>query len=256
MTRTYFVRRPPGGSHGFSLLEILVAMGILLLLCGAMYSQMNTLQQRNRTEQVKLDSIQEARDFVDQFFRDINQVGYPNGRMFDTASSGWNPALSTPLMNDSRAAAGIVRINTTDIMFEGALSGNGTVQSVRYMVNGSGACGFCLERSQVDKVTGSPLGQGVNWGTEINDVANSDVVFSYFTTTGAQIPASSLPLDISTVNGAQTIASIKTIQINLRITNPAVVDPKTQEPIEMTFEGEVSVNNCSLAANLQPMSCF
>jgi prepilin-type N-terminal cleavage/methylation domain-containing protein len=242
--------------RGFSLVEILMALAILVLLCGAIYSQIGTLQQRNRTEQVKLDSIQEARDFVDQFFRDINQVGYPNGRMIDITSAFWNPALSNPLVNDSRLAAGIVKIDNNEIWFEGDLNGSGTVQSIDYKINGSGACAACLQRSQVNKVTGSPTGQAQNWGTEINDIANTTPIFSYFDTTGTQIPASQLPLDISTAGGAQAIATIKTVQINLRITNPIVVDPKTRQPIEMTFQGEVSINNCSLAASLQPMSCF
>jgi type II secretory pathway pseudopilin PulG len=258
MTRPCLARKSAAaaGICGFSLVEILVALSILVFLCGSIYTQIGTLQQRNRTEQVKLDCIQEARDFVDQFFRDINQAGYPNGRMIDTASPSWSPALSSPLVNDSRLAAGIVKIDSNEIWFEGDLNGSGTVQSIDYKINGSGTCASCLQRSQVDKATGSPTGQSQNWGTEINDIANTTPIFSYFDTTGTQIPPSHLPLDISTAAGAQTIATVKTVQINLRITNPAVVDPKTRQPIEMTFQGEVSINNCSLAANLQSMSCF
>jgi prepilin-type N-terminal cleavage/methylation domain-containing protein len=256
MTRPCLARKSAAaGIRGFSLVEVLMALAILGFLCGAIFLQIEALQQRNRTEQVKLDSIQQVRDFEDQFFRDINQVGYPNGRMIDTSSALWNPALSNPLVNDRRLAAGIVKIDSNEIWFEGDLNGNGTVQSVHYMVNGSGACTACLQRSQVDKATGSPTGQAQNWGTEINDVANT-TIFSYFDTTGIQIPASKLPLDISTAAGAQTIATIKTVQMNLRITNPLVVDPKTRQPIEMTFQGEIAINNCSLAANFQPMSCF
>jgi hypothetical protein len=34
-----------------------------------------------------------------------------------------------------------------------------------------------------------------------------------------------------------------------------VMDPKTHQPIETNFEGEVSLNNCSMAASGAPMSC-
>jgi len=257
MTRRRFTSRSAvTRSRGFSLIEVLVVVGILGLILGSIFSMIGSVQQRARTEQVKVDYMQEARDFVDQFFRDINQVGYPNGRMIDTTSTQWVPPLPvppTPLVNDNRVAAGLVKIDAQEIWFKGDVYGSGTVQSIRYTVNGSTACLQCLERSQVNKVSASPVtGQPPNWGTEVNDVQNP-VIFTYFDTNGAQVFG---PLDISTAAGAQKIATIKTVQINLRITNPAVIDPKTKQPIEMTFEGEVSINNCSLAAQSQPMSCF
>jgi len=43
--------------------------------------------------------------------------------------------------------------------------------------------------------------------------------------------------------------------VSLLIRNPAVLDPKTKQPIETTFEGEVSLNNCSMAASGAVMSC-
>ena len=55
--------------------------------------------------------------------------------------------------------------------------------------------------------------------------------------------------------GAGTLADIKTIQINLTIRNNNVVDQKTHQPIETSFEGEVSLNNCSMAATGMNMSC-
>jgi hypothetical protein len=81
------------------------------------------------------------------------------------------------------------------------------------------------------------------------------IIFTYFRTDGTQVPSASLPLDISTLAGAQTLASIKTIKISLLISNPVVVDMKTNKAIQTSFEGEVSLNNCSMAALSQPMSC-
>lgn len=238
---------------GFTLLEMMVVILILGIIIGAVFSQMGTAQQRMSTEQVKLDDFQQARDFVDQFFRDINQIGDPNFRLFDTTGGTWSPALASPLINDSRFAIGLVKIDNNSIQFEGTVNGIGNVQSVIYMVNGSGACTLCLQRSQVDKITANPLtGQATNWGTEVNDVA-SNPIFKYFLADGTQI--TTLPVDISTTSGAQTIAGIKTIQINLTIRNPQVMDQKTGQPIETTFEGEVSLNNCSMAASGQALSC-
>jgi prepilin-type N-terminal cleavage/methylation domain-containing protein len=246
---------------GFSLLEMMVVLLILGIVSAGLFVQINNAEQRAYSEQVKLDNFQEARDFVDQFFRDINEIGYPNSRMVDTTSLSWSPALTTQAaytwgnayINDNRLAMGLVKIDANEIQFEGDINGNGTVQSMMYMINGSGNCGLCLQRSQVAKVSGNPLtGQTQNWGTETNDVI-SNPIFSYFQANGTQITA--LPVDISTSSGAQTIASIKTIKISLVIRNNAVVDPKTGQPIETVLEGEVSLNNCSMAASGQPMSC-
>jgi prepilin-type N-terminal cleavage/methylation domain-containing protein len=240
--------------HGFSLLEMMLSMLILTLVMGVVFEQLGAAQYRTSNEQSKLDDFQQVRDFVDQFFRDINQIGVPNSRMFDLAGGTFTPALASPVINDSRFAIGLVKIDNNMIQFEASVNGISTVQSIQYMINGSGTCTLCLQRSQVDKVTGSPLtGQSSpNWGTEVNDLV-SNPIFTYFDTTGAQITG--LPVDIGTTAGANTIATVKTIQINLRVNDPTVIDLQTGKPIEGVFEGEVSLNNCSMASNGQAMSC-
>ena len=70
--------------HGFSLIEMMLVVAIMGVISAGILSQMNEAQQRGYSEQVKLDNFQEARDFVDQFFRDINQIAYPSSRLVDT----------------------------------------------------------------------------------------------------------------------------------------------------------------------------
>jgi prepilin-type N-terminal cleavage/methylation domain-containing protein len=239
--------------YGFSLLEMMLSMLILTLVMGVVFEQLGTAQYRTANEQSKLDDFQQVRDFVDQFFRDINQIGDPNSRIFDLSGGTWSPALASPVINDSRFAIGLVKIDNNMIQFEASVNGISTVQSIQYMVNGSGSCSLCLQRSQADKVNGSPVtAQNTNWGTEVNDVV-SNPIFKYFDTTGALITG--LPIDVSTTAGANTIATVKTVQINLRVNDPNVIDLQTGKPVEGVFEGEVSLNNCSMASNGQAMSC-
>jgi hypothetical protein len=142
-------------------------------------------------------------------------------------------------------AVGLVKIDSNSIWFEGDVNGTGVVQSVQYMINGANlaVCTLCLQRSSVDKVNGTaPWSQSASWGTEVNDVITSPI-FTYFDTSGAAVTA--LPADMS--SNAAVIASIKTIHISLTIQNNAIVDPKTQQPIQTSFQGEVSLNNCSMA---------
>jgi prepilin-type N-terminal cleavage/methylation domain-containing protein len=62
---------------GFTLLELLAALGIFLLVTGAAFTLLTSSQQRYQTDSQVLTSFQEARLGLDQMVRDINDSGYP-----------------------------------------------------------------------------------------------------------------------------------------------------------------------------------
>ena len=86
------------------------------------------------------------------------------------------------------------------------------------------------------------------------DVISTNPVFKFYQYDGTLIDPTG-GIDYTTAAGAQKLASIKTIQISLTIRNNAVMDQKNHLPIETSFEGEVSLNNCSMVATGYPMSC-
>lgn len=238
-------------ARGASVLELMVGLLILGVVTAGIFSQLNAATQRIATEQVKVDNFDEARDFVDQFFRDINEIGYPDGHIVTSL-------LATPI-DDPRIAVGLVQINTNSIWFEGDVNGSGVVQEVQYMVNGSGTCTLCFQRSAIAKVQGDPVtGQtAASWGTEVNDLVLTNPIFTYYNASGTQLTIPSGGANIDTAAGQALLVQVKTIHISLTIQNSAIMDPKTGQPIQTSFEGEVSLNNCSLATNgVSPMSCF
>jgi len=142
---------------GFTLIELLIVIAVLATVTGGIFLQLNTAQQRLSTEQVKVDNFDEARDFVDQFFRDINQIGYPNGHMVNFLS----PTLTTA-QQDTRVAVGLVKIDGNAIWFEGEVGGTGVVQSVNDAL-----------AEQPELVNRDPYGEG--WMFEVRCADPSEI---------------------------------------------------------------------------------
>src|SRR5262245_28918003 len=117
---------------GFSLIELMVSILILMIIMGAIFGQIDFVQKRYRSEEVKLDMFQTAREFVDQMTRDIHQAGFPNGKLYSDLDSVSDPANFTPYAMDDRNAVGIYYISPTEIRFQGDVNGDGVVDSVAY----------------------------------------------------------------------------------------------------------------------------
>lgn len=64
-------------ASGFTLLELMVAMALLLVISAAVISLLNTATARYNSQQQQLDALQDARVGMDQLSRDIHRAGYP-----------------------------------------------------------------------------------------------------------------------------------------------------------------------------------
>ena len=160
---------------GFTLIETLVTVGVLVLVLGIVFSYIGRLQRVYKTEETKVDATQEARTVLDSMERELHQAGFPGHNM-------WGPnVLNVPVINDARNAVGIVKISPSDLWFEGDTDNDGRVESIRYtLMDAAGAavtaastCPCSLQRSQVLKANGAPTGQATNYVVALDNVINS-----------------------------------------------------------------------------------
>jgi type II secretory pathway pseudopilin PulG len=169
---------------GFSLLEMVIVCAILMIVLASIFSGVNSAIQRSQAEQVKVDLVQEGREFIDEFERDLHQAGYPNCRMVSV--SGNNCPADTATANtleadSSTVAAGIAYLSSSKIIFEGDVNGDGAVDSVTYqLVDSAGAnppagtCPCSIQRSQIPKVQGTHPGlQTPVFTQELQNIVNS-----------------------------------------------------------------------------------
>jgi prepilin-type N-terminal cleavage/methylation domain-containing protein len=94
--------RSNDSQRGFSLIELLVALGIFLVITGAAFTLLSSSQQRYQTDSQVLTSFQEARLGLDQIVRDIDDAGYPppsfvgtDSTKFTSSPFGWSPGYPT-----------------------------------------------------------------------------------------------------------------------------------------------------------------
>src|SRR5262245_51549988 len=163
--------------QGFSLLELLIALGVFTFIVGGIFSNLSQSQIRYQFEQEVAEVQQSARNAVDIMEREIKLAGFPKATYYDSALN-WTSA------NSERVSAGFITMNATSLSFEADVEEDGIVELVQYRLN-SGV----LERSTVDK----PAGGGTpasSWKTLANNV--SALTFTYYTSTGAVTADTSL----------------------------------------------------------------
>lgn len=213
------------GARGFTLLEMLISLLILAVVSGAVFAQINRMQQRSTSEAIKVDMSQQAREFLNQTVRDLHMAGYPNASMY-----------SNPLAYPSKVAAGLVSVSLTQILLEGDVNNDGNVYSVKiwYVANDPNDSNCpCIRRSAIAKIDADSFSQptATNY-TETQFVLppgtgagqSGEDLFTYYDQNGNAVVIGS-GTDISTPAGQTLISSIKTVKTNLSLLSTR--DPET-----------------------------
>ena len=209
---------PGSPARGYTLLELMMSLFILALVTGAVFEQINQMQKRSNSEAMKVDLGQEAREFVDQTVSDLHMSGYPGVSMY----------TNRPAPDSTVLAAGLVSVSPTQILFEGDVNNDGQVYSVNivYVPNDPNDANCpCVRRSALPKAPGGSLNQPLaGTYTETEHVfapgtgagQSGEDLFAYYDQSGNLVNIG-LGTDISTPAGAATIATIKTVKINLSL---------------------------------------
>ena len=143
--------------QGFTMIEMLVTMTVLVAILGIVFSYIGRLQKTYKAEETKVDATQEARTFFDSLQRELHSAGFPNHNMYGTG------ILNATAANDSKNAVGLVSVTKWDLTFEGDVDGDGIVEDVRYtlldsagnIATSASTCPCTLQRTQVQKVNGT-----------------------------------------------------------------------------------------------------
>lgn len=230
------------GSTGFTLMEVLVSLLILVTVTGAVFEQINSMQKKSASEAVNVDLTQQARDFMGQTIRDLHMAGYPTASMYSV----------DPLARPSMVANRLVRVSPTEILLEGDVNNDGAVESVdiSYVASDPNDPNCpCIRRSAQAKIDADSLSQPTNLNyTETQQVfpprtqasLSGEYLFEYFDQNGNTVDLST-GNDLSTAQGAINLANIKTVKINLSLlTNQR--DPVTGNFVRTSMSASSRLN--------------
>jgi len=260
---------------GFSLIEMLVSVGVLMIILGAVFNYAGRLQTLYKSQETNVDATQELRTFFDSIQREVHQAGFPSQNDYTFAT------LASPAVNDFRVAAGLVSLSKWEVWFEGDIDNDGFVDSVRYtLLDNSGNiatsasnCPCTLQRTVEKKtVNGAPsaviatadistlgaaaLSNVINSADENNanaltiagstvlsgsSVANDTLYSAYKTApifTGFKSDGSSVALPAS----ATDLPNVRAIAITANVlTN--YIDRQTQMRQPLTMKTTIKLNN-------------
>ncbi|HEY3928425.1 MAG TPA: prepilin-type N-terminal cleavage/methylation domain-containing protein [Candidatus Koribacter sp.] len=222
MTRPLSLR----AHRGFSLLELLVAIALLMTIMAAAVLISTQLMRTNNNVTNNVDMVQQGRQFMDQISSDLHMAGFPSYRLFNESGSGTS---SSSYAGSATTQSGLLTATSTSMSFEGDVDNSGNV-SVVYLelCNSSStattctapssttACPCTLRRGTVYKsVGGTPA-----YYTELSGVMNiTPFIFTDYDGNQLSIPAS----PITNVRGVRVELQVQSTHKDIASGNYSVV---------------------------------
>jgi prepilin-type N-terminal cleavage/methylation domain-containing protein len=133
---------------GFTMLELMIAVAIFMIICGAIFTLLGKSQKQFRTESQLLASFQEARLGLDQIVRDAGDAGYPPQNHFAVLPAannyaigplGWMPGYlaAAPCLIGTAGGGTCATPSDWDVIFEGDDNDGTGVNWIRYQLVGT-----------------------------------------------------------------------------------------------------------------------
>jgi prepilin-type N-terminal cleavage/methylation domain-containing protein len=203
--------------RGFSLLELMVAMVILVIVIGVVVAGVADMTKSNAAEDIKVDMTQEARQFIDQVVQDLHHSGFPSSRLFASSASAVSvtfncEAITGTIDGRTSVAVGLIDLTSSCIHFEGDVDGSGNVSEV-YVQASAGPCPCTISRGTVYK-TSYLAGGTPTYYIQVSNV-NTRTPFQAYDNDGNLM---TLPCNIATGcsdSSHTSISNIKAIRIKL-----------------------------------------
>lgn len=246
-------------SCGFTLLEMLVSMGIFMLICASAFTLLGVSQQRYQSESQVLNSFEEARLGLDQIVRDLNDAGYPPLNQIEIPASvdashyadtpvAWSPGYTNPTPTPCLIGT---TCNTpwTDGMFietnPTPQVPNSQVQFIRYKLGATSTTNTTLYRGVFPKAAGEdpyltisdnilvPFVQNVVNNVSSAQIAQINAQYPNMFPGGNAVPIFTYtcdtptgPLDCTTAGSYGVPTNIRSVTITLIVATPTP-DPQT-----------------------------
>lgn len=235
--------------QGFTLVELMAALGIFLLICGAAFTLLASSQQHARTESQVLTSFQEARLALDQIVRDVNDAGYPPPTFVDTGNPqfsastpfAWSPGYTVP--TPCTIEGSCITPGDFDLIVETNSQDPGTqVQWIRYQLQGTTLLrGLALKQTGHDPAADAaafyaPFVQNVVNNSSPAQIAQYQLSYPGMFPGGVPVPLFSyncdtggVPLPCPSAGAANAPANIRDVVVTLIVAAPTP-DATTGQP--------------------------
>jgi prepilin-type N-terminal cleavage/methylation domain-containing protein len=268
MTRTSRNVRPTG----FTLIELMVALGIFLVISGVAFSLLGLSQQRYQSESQVSNAFQDARLALDEIVRDVNGAGFPPPNQFSAVSNAslyastpfaWSPGYpATPCLigtagggTCSTATAGDSAPGDFDLIVETNIDPQdlgSKVQWIRYQLQGT-----TLYRGMAPKVPGDdpdadtsvpgrmlPYVQNVMNNASAGQIAQFQAAYPGMFPGGTAVPIFSYICDSAPVpqpcpaaGGNNSAANIRDVAITLIVMAPSLDAQAGGRPLLVQLNG-------------------
>jgi len=251
--------------RGFTLVELLVALGIFLVITGAAFSLLGSSQKHSQTESQLLASFQEARLGLDQIVRDVNDAGYPPPTFFQSAYPdlsasapfAWSPGYTATSCQIGTGGGGTcITPEDFDIIIEtnpNPQDAGSQVQWIRYQLQGTTLMRGMAAKAAADPAVETaaagilaPFVQNVINNSSPAQIAQYQLSYPGMFPGGAPVPIFSYTCDTGTVpvacpaaaGAANAPANIREVIVTLIVSTPAP-DATTGVPriVQLTGRG-------------------